>query len=154
MSRKPDNAAALEAAHTRRWRLAQAKARRTDAWTERLCRALSMREAKRWKLVSFRGDDGGESRGVVDILAVRRNTAAVVHDILRPYDLFEIILIQAKGGSAAAPSAYDVARLRLVAERYNAKAIVFYRWRKGRESTFKALGPTGWEKASAKNLFT
>ena len=105
-----------------------AKAADTDRWTEILFRALSNRVAKRWRFVSFRGVGGGEWRGIVDVLAIRKDTSHSDHHLLKSGDLFDIVLVQMKGGSAKAPSAGDIARLRAVARRYRAKAIVLFSW--------------------------
>jgi hypothetical protein len=51
------------------------KAGNTDKWTEILFRALSNRVAKRWRFVSFRGFGKGEWRGIVDVIAIRKNTS-------------------------------------------------------------------------------
>jgi hypothetical protein len=52
------------------------KAIRKGKWSEILFRALSNRVAKRWRFVSFRGAKGGEWCGVVDIIAIRKDTAS------------------------------------------------------------------------------
>ena len=72
----------------------------TDRWTEILFRALSNRVAKRWKFVSFRGPKNREFAGIVDVVAIRKDTSKSDHEILRMGDLFEIVLVQMKGGSA------------------------------------------------------
>jgi len=64
------------------------KAGNTDRWTERLFRALAARVAKRWRFVSFRGADGGEWRGIVDVLAIRKDTSHSSHELLKSGDLF------------------------------------------------------------------
>ena len=105
------------------------KAIRKDKWTEILFRALSNRVAKRWRFVSFRGAKGGEFCGVVDIIAIRKDTAKSDDEVLRMGDLFEIILVQMKGGSADMPTHDDIQRLKAVAKRYHAKEIVLFEWR-------------------------
>ena len=47
----------------------------TNRWTEILFRALATRVAKRWRFVSFRGTGGREWRGVVDVIAIRKDTS-------------------------------------------------------------------------------
>jgi len=81
------------------------KAANTDRWTEILFRALSNRVAKRWRFVSFRGMGGGEWRGVVDVLGIRKDTSKSDHKLLKSGDLFDVVLVQMKGGSARLPSA-------------------------------------------------
>src|SRR6187401_2340454 len=91
------------------------KARNPDRWTEILFRALSNRIANRWRFVSFRGLSGGEWCSIVDVIAIRKNTARSNHAIMKSGDLLEIILVQMKGGSARRPSAADRSRLKAVA---------------------------------------
>lgn len=137
-----------------RSRQAWMKAWNTDRWTEILFRALTSRVASRWRLVSFRGIGGREWRGVVDVLAIRKDTSRSVHQILRSGDLFEIILVQMKGGSARKPTAADIRRLRAVGKRYRAKAIVLYSWKKAKKSEFSILGRgRSWTPASAAEIF-
>ena len=71
----------------------QEKAANTDRWTEILFKALSARAAQRWRFVSFRGLGGGEWRGIVDILAIRKDTTVSKHDLLKSGDLFDFILV-------------------------------------------------------------
>ena len=130
------------------------KAGNTDKWTEILFRALTAKVAKRWKFVSFRGAGGGEWCGVVDVLAIRRDTSRSHHRVFKSGDLFEIVLVQMKGGSARSPSAADVHRLRAVKKRYRAEAIVLFAWKNGVSSHFSTLGRgTGWIRSSAKEIF-
>jgi len=130
------------------------KAADTDRWTEILFRALSNRVAKRWRFVSFRGVGGGEWRGIVDVLAIRKDTSHSDHHLLKSGDLFDIVLVQMKGGSAKAPSVGDIARLKAVARRYRAKAIVLFSWKKGDGTTWQRLGRGGrWMESSAKEIF-
>jgi len=104
------------------------KARRTDRWTEIILRAVSTRVAKRWRFVSFRGKDRGEWRGVVDVLAIRKDTHAPRQPSLKRGDLFDIILIQMKGGAGQTPSVEERRRQREVAIYYRAQAIVLFQW--------------------------
>ena len=94
------------------------KAGNTDRWTEILFRALTARVAQRRRFVSFRGTGGGEWRGVVDVLATRKDTSRSAHRVLKSGDLFQMVLVQVKGGSARSPSAPDIQRLKAVRRRY------------------------------------
>ena len=116
------------------------KARTTGRWAEIIFRALSARVANRWRFVSFRGPAQGESKGIVDVIAIRKDTSQPQLSSLKPGDLFEIVLVQMKGGSARQPSTKERCRLRLVAKRYHARDIVLFRWRKGVYSQFFTLG--------------
>ena len=60
----------------------------------------------KWELVEFSGATGTESRGIVDVVAIRKDHHKI-EDFKRG-DLFEIVLIQIKGGSAARPSKDDI----------------------------------------------
>lgn len=91
-----------------------------------------------WKLVSFRGPKGGESRGIVDIVAIRKNHK-VDDGRIRRGDLFEIVLIQVKGGGAGKPTDADAARLRAVKRRHGAKAVLYVHWRRGAATTWYKL---------------
>jgi hypothetical protein len=55
------------------------------------------RRSSRWQLVGFPGPGGRESAGIVDLLAIRKNHTKPKSPFKRG-DLFEIILIQIKGG--------------------------------------------------------
>ena len=115
------------------------KAHATGRWAEIIFRALSSRVASRWQFVSFRGKAGGEWRGVVDVLAVRKSTSQPTQHRLKRGDLLEVVLIQVKGGSARAPTANDGERLRQVARIHRAKAVVLFSWKRGDNSTFSQL---------------
>lgn len=134
------------------------KVKHTDKWTEILFRALSNRVARRWRFVSFRGAKGGEFCGVVDIIAIRKDTAKSNDEVLRMGDLFEIILVQMKGGSADMPTPYDIQRLKAVAERYHAKEVVVFEWRqRGPKTTktccFSVLEGDTWNPSTAEKIF-
>ena len=85
---------------------AYVKAHTTGRWAETMFRALSRRVAERWEFVSFRGKGkgNGEWRGVVDIVAIRKDTSQPENAKLKHGDLFEIILVQVKGGTARPPT--------------------------------------------------
>jgi len=130
------------------------KAAKTDRWTEILFRALSNRVAKRWRFVSFRGAGGGEWRGIVDVLGIRKDTTKSDHHLLKSGDLFDIVLVQMKGGSSKTPSGVEFRRLRSVAKRYRAKAVILFTWKQGVECHFQKLGRgTEWVPSSAAELF-
>jgi hypothetical protein len=118
---------------------AHVKAHATGRWAEIIFRALSSRVASRWQFVSFRGKARGEWRGVVDVLAVRKSTSQPSQPGLKRGDLFEVVLIQVKGGSARAPTAADCERLRQIARIYRAKAVVLFSWKRGNSSSFSEL---------------
>lgn len=130
------------------------KAANTDRWTEILFRALASRVAKRWRFVSFRGVSGGEWRGIVDVVAIRKDTSHSDHELLKRGDLFDLILIQMKGGGVRWPTDVEVRRLRAVRSRYRAKAVVLFAWQKGRRCEFYTLARRGaWMKSGSREIF-
>jgi len=130
------------------------KARHTDRWTEIILRAVSARVAKRWRFVSFRGKDRGEWRGVVDVLAIRKDTHAPARSSFKRGDLFDIILIQMKGGSAKTPGVEERRRLREVAKYYRAQAVVSFQWDRGRTTDFFTLNRRlQWEPSTCLDIF-
>ena len=114
--------------------------------------------AKRWQFVGFAGPNGAESRGIMDILAIRRDHRPT-SGMLQPGDLFEIVLVQIKGGTAAWPTPADVKRLRAVQRRYRAKAVVLASWQNGAEPAFfllkrsNAQGRNPWRPTSPVEVF-
>src|SRR5436190_20702392 len=103
------------------WKNAQQKAALTARWAVTMVkvRIREVASRTRWQLVTFYGKSGGESVGVVDMLAVRKNHGAPA-GMIRRGDALQIILIQVKGGSAARPTLEDATRLRRVAKRHGA----------------------------------
>ena len=100
----------------KKWIDANLKASVTGRWAETMCKALGMRVASRWRFVSFRGKKGGEWRGIVDILAIRKDTSEPLKNGLKRGDLFEIMIVQIKGGKARLPSPSDIQRLKLMSQ--------------------------------------
>lgn len=126
----------------------------TGKWAETMFKAIGKRMANRWRFVSFRSQKGHEWRGVVDLLVIRKDTSEPSHRILKRGDLFEIMIIQIKGGSAPRPTPSDIQRLKLVKAFYKAKDIVLYEWKKGKTSEFSLLGKRGqWESIKPVDLF-
>ncbi len=104
----------------------------------RIRQAVAQAPWPHWHLLTFPGPKGGESRGVVDMIAIRKDHG-------RPYpgtkrgDTFQIILIQVKGGQAAKPTDEDRDRLRKVAEHHGACGILLATWHKGKSAQFFTL---------------
>src|SRR5438477_9427234 len=113
------------------WKEAQQKAARTARWAVTMAKVRIRRVASRtrWQLVTFYGKGGGESVGVVDLLAIRKDHGQPIPGIRRG-DALQIILIQVKGGSAANPTFDDAARLRRVAKRHGACDVLLATWKK------------------------
>jgi hypothetical protein len=104
----------------------------------RIRQAAAQAPWPRWHLLTFCGRDGGESRGVVDLIAIRKNHG-VPRRGMRRGDDFQIILIQVKGGYAANPTAEDGKRIRAVARRHRASHVLLATWKKGRAAKFFSL---------------
>ena len=109
---------------------------------------------KRWQIVSFEGPKKMESAGIVDLIAIRRDYNKPIQSPLKPGDLFEIIFIQVKGGSAPEPSAEDKKRLLSVSDYYGAKHVVLAEWKKGKSPIFKTLSKDlKWELVDPADIF-
>jgi hypothetical protein len=102
-------------------------------------------------LVEFGGITGAESRGIVDILAVRKNHQKV--DGLKRGDLLDLVLIQTKGGSAKFPSSSDIERLRKVAKYHRAKVVVLAEWKIGKALNLYRLVGRKWVLATPVEIF-
>jgi len=138
----------------KQWRAAADKAAATGRMANTLAKALAKRFAKRWKFVVFRTPGGTESAGVVDIVAIRKDGRAPSVSGLKALDLFEIILIQVKGGSAGRPTPDDIARLKLVGARYRAHKIVLFEWQVKKRAGFHVLDCNDqWEPSGASEIF-
>ena len=113
---------------------------------------------RRWQMVGFPGPAGRESAGIVDLIAVRKDHATA-NGVFKRGDLFEIVLIQIKGGGARRPSADDIRRLRAVAKRYGARDVALAEWVKGRRLNFYRLAKTSvdpktaWKKVDPGEIF-
>lgn len=137
-----------------------AAARRTARWAVTMTRVLITKAAasaprgRRWSVLSFYGPMGAESRGIVDLLAIRKNHAMEADGFSRG-DLFEMILIQVKGGTSPNPTADDIRRLSLVRDHYRAKDVVLASWQQGRAPTFRRLlGSGAWnDEQAAEDIF-
>ena len=84
----------------------------------------------KWQVVAFNGDKGHESKGIVDMIAIRKKHRAT--EDVPVGDLFEIVLVQVKGGGAKFPSPSDIARLEAVARYHRADKVVLTEWKKGK----------------------
>ena len=131
------------------------KAHHTAKWARTMTKWLvtySRRTGAKWNLVDFGGKAKAEARGIVDLIAIRKDHR---HDgpSLKRGDLFEIVLIQTKGGSASRPTAEDVARLSRVAKYHRAKAVVLAEWRRAEKLELFRLNGTRWQAVAADEIF-
>ncbi len=130
------------------WKLAQQKSARTAHWAVtmtkvRIRRVLSQ---TRWQLVTFDGKAGGESKGIVDLMAIRKDFGKTIPGT-KHGDALQIILIQVKGGKAAMPTTEDGKRLGAVARRLHARRPMLAVWKKGAAAQFFRYQPRATEKA-------
>lgn len=130
------------------WTAAVDKAKKTAKTATTLAKAHLARESNkhggRWQWVEFLGPNGRESAGIIDIVAMRKKWAVPAgpeFQNLKHLDLFDIMLIQVKGGSARMPTANDIARMELVADHYKACNVLLYQWsEKAKQATgFRVL---------------
>jgi hypothetical protein len=108
------------------------KAHHTATWARTMAKWLITHSAKggvKWQVVQFNGAGKQESRGIVDMIAIRKKHGASELNQHRG-DLFEIVLIQVKGGAAKFPSQADVERLLAVKEHHRADKVVLVEWKK------------------------
>jgi hypothetical protein len=140
---------------TEEWVEIVKKVRDTGKMANTLAKALAKRYSYRWQFVDFLGPAGHESAGVVDIVAIRKSGKKPTIAGLKSLDLFDIILIQVKGGSAGLPKEKDISRLKIVRDRYHASEIVLFEWNKKKDLTrFSALDKRDhWTKRSPAELF-
>lgn len=108
--------ASQKAHYSARWGRTMAK------W---LLRHLTPKASPKWHTVDCVGSQGSESRGIVDLLALRRAHRGKGVGLKRG-DLFEMVLIQSKSGSAARPSSEEIQRLRRVQTYYHARAVLLF----------------------------
>ncbi len=111
------------------------------------------RQGVKWQLVEFGGQTGAESVGIVDLIAIRKDHRSGLAPLKRG-DLFDIVLIQTKGGGARRPSVQDVERLKVVARRHGARAVVLASWRLGHTLALERLHRSTWVPATAEEIFS
>ncbi|MBX3305625.1 MAG: hypothetical protein KF751_06160 [Nitrospira sp.] len=131
------------------------KAQQTARWARIMTKWLvtrSCRGGAKWQVVNFNGSQGSESAGIVDLLAIRKDHRSEQAKLKRG-DLFEIALIQTKGGSARRPTRPDVLRLYRVAKHYHAKAVVLAEWQCGRKLAFFKLDKWEWKPVDPSAVF-
>ncbi|MCX6909611.1 MAG: hypothetical protein NTY01_16420 [Verrucomicrobia bacterium] len=131
------------------------KAQHTAKWARTMTKWLitfSRQTGARWNLVDFGGKTKAEARGVVDLLAIRKDHRQEGTGLKRG-DLFEIVLIQTKGGTSPRHTHDDIARLYRVAQHHRAKAIVLAEWRRGEKLDLFRLEDNEWEPVNPADIF-
>jgi hypothetical protein len=128
------------------WDKAREKAFRTGQWAVRMTkvRIRQVSSRTRWEFVTFSGKSGGESRGVVDLVAIRKDHRTP-KGVLNRGDALQIVLVQVKGGAAARPTPSGWKRLKAVEARHGAADCLLAVWKKGRAVEFfrPSAGTTG-----------
>jgi hypothetical protein len=90
----------------------------------------------------------------VDLIAIRKNSKQPPGEVLKRGDLFDMVLIQVKGGSARGPTEADCRRLQEVKRIYRAKSVVQFQWRNGKSSRFFVLGRNlKWKLTTGRTVF-
>ncbi len=131
-----------------KWQIAARTAIKTAGVATALAKAHLIRESRkhggRWQWVDFPGPKGRESAGIVDILAIRKRwdvSGMPKDEVLKHLDVFDIMLIQVKGGRAKMPSAADISRMERVADLYRIDKVLLYQWndQKKTETGYRVL---------------
>jgi hypothetical protein len=130
------------------------KALKTAKWARTMTKWLITHSSKhgvKWQLVEFNGKNGQESKGIVDFIAIRKD-----HREPKPGghrgDLFEIVLIQVKGGSAAFPRGKEVKRLMDVMKHHRADKVILAEWKKSKKLCLYEL-PNMQDPVDARKIF-
>lgn len=131
------------------------KAHHTAKWARTMTKWLvtySRRKGAKWNLVDFGGRAKSESRGIVDLIAIRKDHRRHGAGVKRG-DLFEMVLIQTKGGAAPRPTADDIARMKKVARYHKASAIILAEWQRGERLQLFQLNRSRWYSVSPDEIF-
>lgn len=131
------------------------KTLKTAKWARTMTRWLITRSSKggvRWRVVDFNGSNGQESRGIVDLLAIRKKHTQSDPDI-PPGDLFEMVLVQVKGGTARMPTDKDVERILKVRDHHRADRAVLVEWKLGQALRCYELTAGGRSQIDATSVF-
>jgi hypothetical protein len=131
------------------------KAHRTAQWARIMTKWLvtySHRRGARWNVVDFGGKTKAESRGIVDLLAIRKDHREGEAGLKRG-DHFEMVLIQTKGGTAPRPTPEDIVRLSKVARFHKAKAVVLIEWQRKDKLMISRLNKTQWQPVNPVAVF-
>lgn len=131
------------------------KAHHTAKWARTMTKWLvtyTRRKGAKWNLVDFGGKTKSEARGIVDLIAIRKDHRQDGPGLKRG-DLFEIVLIQTKGGSAPRPTLDDLARLKRVARHHRTRTIILAEWRRGEHLELFKLNGSRWHSVSPDEVF-
>ena len=110
------------------------------------------------QFVEFRGEDDGESNGIVDLLSIKkdRDTESNKKQGLGKGDLLDIIHIQVKGGGSSLPTSNDIKRMQIVSKFYHCRETLLSEWNptKFNEVRFSRLNSQNeWIRIDEKIIF-
>ena len=130
----------------------------TEATKVRIIQIENKKGAPNSQFVEFKGKKGGESNGIVDLLAVKKNRDPEKKKGLdcNVNDLLDIIHIQVKGGGSAEPTLDDIRRMKIVSKYYNCRETLLSKWnpKKFNEVKFYRLNPQNeWVIVDEKTVF-
>ena len=130
----------------------------TEATKLRILQIDNKNGVRRTRFVEFVGAKGGESNGIVDLLAVKKN-----HDQEKTKnmgcnvnDLLDIIHIQVKGGDSPPPTPDDKRRMKIVSKYYKCRETLLSEWNPARYSVvkFSRLNPQNeWDIVDERTIF-
>ncbi|OGW25491.1 MAG: hypothetical protein A2X55_03265 [Nitrospirae bacterium GWB2_47_37] len=138
-----------------KWEKASETAHRTSRWAKTMTKWLITKNCKngaKWHVVNFVGTANSESRGVVDLIAIRKDHRCQ-NPPIKIGDLFEVVLIQVKGGCAPFPTPEDIVRLKKVAKHHRAQAVVLSEWKPKKRLQLYLLQRNKWIEASPREIF-
>jgi len=138
------------------WNIAVEKAQNTGKAAIEVTkwRINQLTSKTKWQLVEFSGKRGHEAVGIVDLLAIRKDHVKTVKKVgLKSGDLFDMILIQVKGGGASWPSLNDIQRMQILARYYNADNVVLSNWKNEQLSFYRLKDLNNKKKFTAKDAW-
>ncbi|MBC8252284.1 MAG: hypothetical protein H8E89_11970, partial [Candidatus Nitrosopelagicus sp.] len=112
----------------------------------------------KYQFVEFSGPKGGDSNGIVDLLAIKKNRKKKgnkKHGLWNA-DLLDIIQIQVKGGGSGEPKIEDMKRMKEVAKYHKFKENLLSRWDPSKDffPVFSRLTDQNtWEEVDPKEIF-
>ena len=112
----------------------------------------------KYQFVEFSGPNGGDSNGIVDLLAIKKNRNKKENKKhgLSNADLLDIIQIQVKGRGSRPPKNDDKKRMKKIAKYYKFKETLLSRWDPSKEffPVFSRLTDQNtWQIVDAKTIF-
>ena len=119
---------------------------------------ISNNSTAKYQFVEFSGPNGGDSNGIVDLLAIKKNRNKKENKKhgLSNADLLDIIQIQVKGRGSGPPKNDDKKRMKKIAKYYKFKETLLSRWdpSKGFFPVFSRLTDQNtWQIVDAKTIF-